>query len=183
MELKVVNNVEKYELEVIEKLAAFNLVITVENEAEGKKERAEINKLRTSIDNERKEAQKVVKAIYDKFINQVDEKLKVYDEQLDVIENERQAKKKAAIEAYYASLKTDIPLEEIYSEKWLNKGADFIQEIELATKAYEAKQIELAEITVEAVEITTYRIKNLTAEQKAKIEQALTLLGVVWERA
>lgn len=186
MEVTVINNYDKYEAALKKELAAFKLVITADNETLARKERAAINAIRTRIDTERKSFNKIVDATYKKVLVNVDEKLAAYDKALDEVETTRKDKARQGIEAYYKSLEEETPLEKIFNPKWLNKDVSFqtiVNEIELALiNLKEVKVEETVTVIAEAVEVTTYRLKDLTSEQKEKIEKLLEVLGVNWER-
>lgn len=187
------NNFTAIKKSVEERLEKFNLVITLENEVEAVKERAAINKIKLEYDTERKNVNKSVNAAYKEIDEIVGKKLKAYDDALLKVEEERQAKQKAEIEAYYVTLKTDIPLDEIFDVRWLNKSIDWKGEIakvlierraaETTVEVDEAVDFILGGgsqtvITVETTAITTLKLRNVKAEQLQEVTDLLRKLNV-----
>lgn len=192
------NNFTAIKKSVEERLEKFNLVITLENEVEAVKERAAINKIKLEYDTERKNVNKSVNAAYKEIDEIVGKKLKAYDDALLKVEEERQAKQKAEIEAYYVTLKTDIPLDEIFDVRWLNKSIDWKGEIakvlierraaETTVEVDEAVDFILGVdfahgesqtvITVETTAITTLKLRNVKAEQLQEVTDLLRKLNV-----
>ena len=128
-------------LEVADKYKG--LVVTEDTLAGAKKDRAELNKLKTKIDTVRKEAKTEFMKPYQTFeakvkelIAIVDEPINAIDVQTKEIENKRKAEKQAHIrelyEANIGTFKEYIPLEAVKNDKWDNatyKDADIIYDI------------------------------------------------------
>ena len=126
-------NFDELKRELTERLEHYNnLIVTEETIKEGKADRARLNKLRDAIDTRRKEVKKQVMAPYNSFEGRVkeltaliDEPIRVIDTQLQTFEDRRREEKKAAINAAYISivpehLRDIIPMQTIFSPKWLN---------------------------------------------------------------
>lgn len=178
----VMKNVEK-------ELKPFNLIVTLENEVEARKDRAEINKIKSKYNRERLDINKGVNAAYKIIDELITKKLTEYDEALEKVENERKEIQKQEIVAYYETLKAEIELDEIFDERWLNKSIDWKGEIAKALIEHRAAEVDEDEDavdfilgdkprTVEAVEITTLRLKNASPEQVTMVTKLLKQLNV-----
>ena len=153
MELKI----EKYELQPIkfnfdelkgkltESLEKYQgLVVTEDNLSDSTKTRTELNKLKTSIEDERKRIKKEWNEPYVAFENQikelvglVDKPIQCLDTQIKAFEDERKENKRKEIQEFFDENNTNelIKLDMIFDEKWLNKGEkiDKIKETILST--------------------------------------------------
>lgn len=121
----------KNELSV--KLENYNaLVVTEDSIKEAKSDRANLNKLKTAIEDKRKEVKKLCLAPYESFEKQckeivalIDAPIKSIDGQIAVFDQKLQDEKWEQISAYYQSevkeLLPVVPLEKIVSPKWKNK--------------------------------------------------------------
>ena len=140
MELKI----EKYELQPIkfnfdelkgkltESLEKYQgLVVTEDNLSDSTKTRTELNKLKTSIEDERKRIKKEWNEPYVAFENQikelvglVDKPIQCLDTQIKAFEDERKENKRKEIQEFFDENNTNelITLDMIFDEKWLNKG-------------------------------------------------------------
>lgn len=126
-------NFDEMKLELTEKLEKYNaLVVTEDSIKSAKDDRAKLNKLRTAIEDRRKEVKKLCLAPYDSFEKQckeitalIDEPIKSIDGQISVFDQKLQDEKWNSISDYYASVVGDlaelVPLEKIVSPKWKNK--------------------------------------------------------------
>jgi len=126
-------NFDEMKSELTEKLEKYNaLVVTEDSIKSAKDDRAKLNKLRTAIEDRRKEVKKLCLAPYDSFEKQckeitalIDEPIKSIDGQISVFEQKLQDEKWNSISDYYASVVGDlaelVPLEKIVSPKWKNK--------------------------------------------------------------
>lgn len=94
-----------------------------------KKDRADLNKLRTAFESERKRLKKVCMEPYNLFEQQVkevvaliDEPIQLIDSQLYELEERRKQQKKKDIEAlfYTIGFQTFVTLDNIFDQKWLN---------------------------------------------------------------
>lgn len=110
-----------------------NLVVTADDIKGAKQDRADLNKLRTSLDTERKRIKKAYNAPYASFEKQVkeligliDAPIENIDRQLKVYEEKRKVEKKAQIEASFrarvndAKLSEFVSLDKIFDPRWLN---------------------------------------------------------------
>lgn len=106
-----------------------NLVVTVESERDCKETRAKLNKLRTAIEDARKDMKRRVNEPYVLFEKQVkevevpiDEAMQNLDSQLAEIKTMRQEQKRQSIrEAYKKGIAPDwLKLEQIWDDRWLN---------------------------------------------------------------
>lgn len=123
-------NNEELKAAIAEKMKEYNgLVFTEETISEGKKDRANLNKLRGAIDDERKRVKKLCMEPYDKFEKEVKEVLALVDEQISAIdvqikevEQIKREEKRKAVQELFESIgfQKFVTLEMIWDEKWLN---------------------------------------------------------------
>ncbi|MGX8701546.1 DUF1351 domain-containing protein [Caproiciproducens sp.] len=137
-------NHEQLKTELSEKLKYYNaLVVTEDSIKSAKDDRAKLNKLKTALDDKRKEVKKDCLTPFEDFekkvkelIGMIDEPITAIDTQLKVFDEQKKAEKEGQIKAFYLAniheLETLLPLEKIYNPKWLNSGykmADIADEI------------------------------------------------------
>lgn len=105
------------------------LVFTEETIKEGKKDRADLNKLRTAIDNERKRVKKLCMDPYNKFEQQVkevlgliDEPIRLIDMQIKEVELAKKEEKRVEVQKLFETIgfQSFVTLDMIWDEKWLN---------------------------------------------------------------
>lgn len=109
------------------------IIFTEDTKTEAKKTVAEIRKDKADFSDRLKEAKKEYMKPWDEFNAQAQELVKMFDEPINFInkqvedfENKRKEEKKERIEAIYAEIvpegeiRTFLPLEKVYNEKWLN---------------------------------------------------------------
>ncbi len=117
-----------------------DLVVTEESIKPAKTDKASLNKLRTAIEDKRKEIKKACLAPYDSFeikikeiVGMIDEPIQTIDSQLKVFENLKIEEKKAEINNFYTQNIKDLfallPLDSIYNPRWENATFD-IKEVE-----------------------------------------------------
>lgn len=146
MEFTVTTDLSKLQPQVIEAnfeetrkwletaLAPFSAMVVSENDiADAKKKRAEINKVKTALDEKRKSVKRQWVAPYltwEKKVNELialcDSASKNIDEQVKGFENGNKEQKKAELEAFFkesasaADVDFYITFEQIFNPKWLN---------------------------------------------------------------
>lgn len=123
-------NNEELKVAIAEKMKEYNgLVFTEETISEGKKDRANLNKLRGAIDDERKRVKKLCMEPCNRFEKEVKEVLALVDEQISAIdvqikevEQIRKEEKRKAVQELFESIgfQKFVTLEMIWDEKWLN---------------------------------------------------------------
>lgn len=130
---KIDFNFDEMKAELTEKLSTYNsLVVTEDSIKDAKSDRASLNKLKTAIEDKRKEIKKRCLAPYDDFEKQckeivalIDQPIKSIDGQILVFDQKLQDEKWEQITAYYQAevkeLVSVVPLEKIVSPKWKNK--------------------------------------------------------------
>lgn len=106
-----------------------NIAYTEDQVKDMKKDRADLNKLRTAFESERKRLKKVCMEPYNLFEQQVkevvaliDEPIQLIDSQLYELEEIRKQQKKKDIEALFDTIgfQTFVTLDNIFDQKWLN---------------------------------------------------------------
>lgn len=140
-------NHEQLKTELSEKLKYYNaLVVTEDSIKSAKDDRAKLNKLKTVLDDKRKEVKKDCLTPYEDFerkvkelIGMVDEPITAIDSQISVFDKLKKTEKEGQIKAFYLAnvheLETLLPLEKLNNSKWLNSGykmADITSEIMMA---------------------------------------------------
>ena len=123
-------NNEELKAAIAEKMKEYKgLVFTEETISEGKKDRANLNKLRGAIDDERKRVKKLCMEPCNRFEKEVKEVLALVDEQISAIDVQikeveqikREEKRKAVQELFESiGIQKFVTLEMIWDEKWLN---------------------------------------------------------------
>ena len=123
-------NNEELKAAIADKMKEYKgLVFTEETISEGKKDRANLNKLRGAIDDERKRVKKLCMEPCNRFEKEVKEVLALVDEQISAIDTQikeveqikREEKRKAVQELFESiGFQKFVTLEMIWDEKWLN---------------------------------------------------------------
>ena len=125
-------NHEELKKELVARLDKYNnLVVTEDGISEAKKDRANLNKLRTALDNKRKEVKKDCLSPYEDFekkvkeiIALVDKPILAIDSQVKAFDEQKKAEKEQEISNYFAAeigeLADLLPLSKIWNPKWLN---------------------------------------------------------------
>lgn len=123
-------NNEELKTAIAEKMEDYkNLAFTEETIREGKKDRADLNKLRTAIDNERKRVKKLCMDPYNKFEQQVkevlaliDEPIRLIDVQIKEVELAKKEEKRVEVQKLFEIIgfQPFVTLDMIWDEKWLN---------------------------------------------------------------
>lgn len=123
-------NNEELKAAIAEKMKEYKgLVFTEETISEGKKDRANLNKLRGAIDDERKRVKKLCMEPCNRFEKEVKEVLALVDEQISAIdvqikevEQIKREEKRKAVQELFESIgfQKFVTLEMIWDEKWLN---------------------------------------------------------------
>ena len=104
------------------------LVVTKEQIKDAEKNMADLNKMKDLIEDRRKEIKKEITIPYTEFeknikpiVKRIDEVRGKIKEQVDAFKEQEKAEKKKQIAAYWDEIKIhDIPLEQIFDERWLN---------------------------------------------------------------
>lgn len=106
-----------------------NIAYTEDQVKDMKKDRADLNKLRTAFESERKRLKKVCMEPYNLFEQQakevvalIDEPIQLIDSQLYELEERRKQQKKKDIEVLFDTIgfQTFVTLDNIFDQKWLN---------------------------------------------------------------
>lgn len=126
-------NYEELKAELTEALSGYeNRVYTEDTIAEAKADKASLNKLKKTINDERIRREKEYMKPFDTFKSQVKEICSLIDgastkisDQLDIFEEKRLAEKKEEITKVFEKTKSGVAdwltLSQIFNEKWLNK--------------------------------------------------------------
>lgn len=177
-------NNEELKAEVAKAVADYqNLVVTPETERDCKDTRAKLNKLKTAIEDARKEMKRRVNepyAIFEKQVKEVeapiDQAVQNLDKQLAEIKVMRQeAKRKQIEEAYSKGIAPDwLKLEQVWDDKWLNVSVsmnDIIKSIDEKVSHINANLgviANLPEFAFEAEELYKQTLDFKGAVEKAK---------------
>lgn len=177
-------NNEELKAEVAKAVADYqNLVVTPETERDCKETRAKLNKLKTAIEDARKEMKKRVNEPYVLFEAQVkeveapiDQAVQNLDKQLAEIKVMRQeVKRKQIEEAYSKGIAPDwLKLEQVWDDRWLNVSVsmnDIIKSIDEKVSHINANLgviANLPEFAFEAEELYKQTLDFKGAVEKAK---------------
>lgn len=128
-------NLDELKAELAEQTEIYkNLIVTKENLPESKKDLANLRKVRTELDNRKKEVKKAFIEPYTQFENEVKELFKIIDEPIGHIdsmvkefEKERKEEKLSHCREVFTEAVGDmaeyIPFERLFNDKWLNATA------------------------------------------------------------
>ena len=131
---KIIFNYEELKEGISAKVAHYkNLVYTDDQIKEAKEDRANLNKLKKALNDERIRLEKEYMIPFNNFKAQLNEIIKIIDEPVTMIdsqvkeyqENKKEEKRKEIV-AYFDSVKENLPdeigLEGIFNTKWLNES-------------------------------------------------------------
>lgn len=137
-------NYDQLKSELSERLEHYNnLAVTEDGIKDAKKDKASLNKLKTALDDRRKEVKKECLAPYEDFeakvkelISMVDEPVKAIDKQIKAFDDAKKIEKQVQIKAFYSKnigeLVSLLPFEKIENPRWMNatyKMSDIEEEI------------------------------------------------------
>lgn len=176
-------NYDELKAELTEKIQKYETLAYTEDQIqEAKKDRANLNKLKAALNDERLRREREYMKPFQVFKDQVneireiiDKPIKIIDEQLEGYEEDRKRKKREEIGAYWAQ-ETNHPdwitLPLIFQDKWLNASYSMTQikkdiDAKVGQINYDMETLEmLPEYSFEAVEIykTTLDMNKAIAE-------------------
>lgn len=183
-------NYEEIKQGLTEKVSYYETIVyTDEQISEAKKDKANLNKLKNAMNDERKRIQKeymqpfnVFKEKIDELIEIVDKPVKMIDRQVKAYEDKEKQDKLEAIKELFNSIgfQPFVKLEMIMDEKWLNKSESMKKiEEQMQNEMYRiGNEIitlsNLPEFSFEATEVykTTLDINKAINEAKRMVEVA-----------
>lgn len=197
-------NFEDLKNQITERVAYYNaLVVTEDSIKDAKKDKANLNSLKTAIEDRRKQIKKQYLEPYEalekqckELVSLIDNPIKSIDSQLQVFEEKLIQEKWLLIENYYKSevkeLEVLVPLEKILPQKWKNKGESTesicnaigdtldrirneLETIENLNSEYKANMID--------VYLRDYSLNKAIAEQKRLEEQKQAIAKAKAEQA
>lgn len=176
-------NYDEIKAELTEKIQKYETLAYTEDQIqEAKKDRANLNKLKAALNDERLRREREYMKPFQVFKDQVneireiiDKPIKIIDEQLEGYEEDRKRKKREEIGAYWAQETTHpdwITLPLIFQDKWLNASYSMTQikkdiDSKVGQINYDMETLEmLPEYSFEAVEVykTTLDMNKAIAE-------------------
>lgn len=176
-------NYDEIKADLTEKIKHYETLAYTEDQIqEAKKDRANLNKLKAALNDERLRREREYMKPFQVFKDQVneireiiDKPIKIIDEQLEGYEEDRKRKKREEIGAYWAQETTHpdwITLPLIFQDKWLNASYSMTQikkdiDSKVGQINYDMETLEmLPEYSFEAVEIykTTLDMNKAIAE-------------------
>ena len=123
-------NNEELKAEISKKMQEYKtLVFTEEEIKDAKKDRANLNKLKNSFEDERKRIKKLCMDPYNRFESQVkeitsliEEPIRLIDSQIKEVEQQKKEQKRKEVEELFGSIgfQLFVTLDKIWDEKWLN---------------------------------------------------------------
>lgn len=169
-------NFEELKQELTAKVEMYKtLVYTDDQIAEAKKDRANLNRLKKSLNDERIRLEREYLIPFNKFKAEINEIIRIIDEPVAVIdrqvkeaEEKKKADKLAAITGYWKSCEKpfDIPFEKIMDQKWLNASVSL-------KSVYGAIDVLLETITKDL-----FTLRNLTEFSFEAVEVYKTTLDL-----
>lgn len=165
---KIDFNYEAIKSELSESLERYNsLVVTEDSISAAKKDKAALNKLKTALEDRRKEVKKDCLRPYEEFerkikelVGMIDAPVLAIDGQIKAFDEIKKAEKRADIQAFYSDNVGDLapllPLDKVFDPRWLN-----------ATYKIEDAQKEIADrIQKTRNDIGIIKAMNLNGEQQ-----------------
>ena len=192
-------NYEELKAELIQKISYYeSLVYTPDQIQEAKKDRANLNRLKKALNDERLKREREYMKPFDDFkakINEIiriiDKPASVIDQQIKAAEEQAKADKLTKIQDYWEtvspSFARSVRLDQIFDDKWLNASVSMksiqdaidakIQQIakdlvvveNLPSYAFEAKQMYLSTLDLAKAVSEAHRLQEM-AEKKAAYE-------------
>ena len=187
---KIDFNYEELKAELISKVSFYEtLVYTDDQIKDAKADKANLNKLKKALNDERIRKEKeymqpfnVFKAQINEIIGIIDKPIAVIDEQVKAFDEKRKAEKQKAIEELFATIgfQNFVTLEKIWDPKWLNASTSMKSiEDQMRSKMYEIGNgvltlSQLPEFGFEATEVfkDTLDINKAISEDKRMSEIA-----------
>lgn len=141
---KIDFNYEALKSELADKLKYYNgLVVTEDSIRDAKGDKAALNKLKTALDDRRKDIKREYLRPFEEFegkvkelVGMIDAPVQAIDGQIKAFDEQKKAEKKTEIETFYTENAGDVaailPLEKVWDNRWLNttyKITDIQQEI------------------------------------------------------
>lgn len=129
---KIDFNYEAIKSELSESLERYNsLVVTEDSISAAKKDKAALNKLKTALEDRRKEVKKDCLRPYEEFerkikelVGMIDAPVLAIDGQIKAFDEIKKAEKRADIQAFYSDNVGDLapllPLDKVFDPRWLN---------------------------------------------------------------
>lgn len=129
---KIDFNYEAIKTELSEKLERYNsLVVTEDSVSAAKKDKAALNKLKTALEDRRKEVKKDCLRPYEEFeqkikelVGMIDAPVLAIDGQIKAFDEIKKAEKRADIQGFYADnigdLAPILPFDKVFDLRWLN---------------------------------------------------------------
>lgn len=163
-------NNEEIKAEMAAKVADYKMMVYSDDQIkEAKKDRAELNKMVTALEDKRKEIKALCLQPYERFEKQmkelvaiVKEPIEIIDKQVKAYEEEQKSKKIAEIKEYYAGKGCEIELDRFYDKKWENASVS----MSAVKSAIDAKVDEInADINILSAE-PDYSFEALDAYKK-----------------
>lgn len=187
---KILFNYEELKQELTEKVSMYEtLVYTDENIKEAKNDRANLNKLKKALNDERIRREKEYlqpfndfKAKINEIINIIDKPVAVIDSQIKEYEEQQKQAKMDSIKELWDSIEhpQGLALEEIFDAKWLNASTSIKSIQEAITAALEKYKTEIETIRMlpefafeaEQIYISTLDLNKAVSEAKKMAEIA-----------
>lgn len=123
-------NHEELKAEIAKKMQEYKtLVFTEDTIKDAKKDRADLNKLKSAFEDERKRIKKLCMEPYNRFESQVkeitsliEEPIRLIDSQIKEVEFKKREQKRKEIESVFNTIgfQLFVTLDKIWDEKWLN---------------------------------------------------------------
>lgn len=129
---KIDFNYEAIKAELSEKLERYNsLVVTEDSVSAAKKDKAALNKLKTALEDRRKEVKKDCLRPYEDFeqkikelVGMIDAPVQAIDGQIKAFDEIKREEKRTAIETFFADSIGDLapllPFDKIFDPRWMN---------------------------------------------------------------
>lgn len=127
---QAIENIQLLKQELADRLDYYkSLIVTEDGIKDAKADKANLNKLKTAIDSQRKEAKRQTMALYEplekeckELLAMIDEPIAAIDGQLKAFDEKKKAEKFAALTEFFEQINTleFVKLEHVLNPKWAN---------------------------------------------------------------
>lgn len=127
---QAIENIQILKQELADRLSYYkSLIVTEDGIKDAKADKANLNKLKTAIDSQRKEAKRQTMALYEplekeckELLSMIDEPIAAIDGQLKAFDEKKKAEKFAALVEFFEQINTldFVKLEHVLNPKWGN---------------------------------------------------------------
>jgi hypothetical protein len=176
---QAIENIQLLKQELADRLNYYKtLVVTEDGIKDAKADKANLNKLKTAIDNQRKEAKHQTMALYEplekeckELLSMIDEPIAAIDGQIKAFDEKKRAEKYAALVEFFGQINTldFVKIENVLNPKWGNvtvKIDTLKNEMSAAVQAIVDDYMEIKKLYADSPMLTAIMQKFETTRDK-----------------